>query len=167
MPPTAESVLLQRRPVSGQNRITSQFLPHAPPSDRPSSSRYNRCLNRDTVKMRMKMSEDSEGELVNGSDSDVRFQFFYKEPCLYSHQTYNNASKIFSTLRHESLEERENPYLKKRNKVALSEREIPQLHFSNDQDKRLAFELAFSTLKYQLLFEEILQDCAFFSSYPE
>ncbi|XP_061188940.1 putative methyltransferase NSUN7 [Saccostrea echinata] len=167
MPPTAESVLLQRKPVSGQNRITSQFLPHAPPSDRPSSSRYSRCVMRDTVKMRMKMTEDSEGELVNGSDSDVRFQFFYKEPCLYSHQTYNNASKIFSALRHESLEERENPYLKKRNKAALSERDIPQVYFSNDQDKRLAFELAFSTLKYQLLFEEILQDCAFFSTFPE
>jgi hypothetical protein len=152
MPPTAESLLLQRRPVSGQNRLSSQFLPHAP-SDFPSSSHFNRHLVRDTANMRMKMSE--EGELSNGSDLDVRVQFFHKEPCLYSHQTISNASKIFSTLRHESLEEKENPYLKKKNKQALTEKvqEIPHLHFVNDQEKRLAFELAFSTLKCKCMYQ--------------
>ncbi|XP_048777842.2 putative methyltransferase NSUN7 isoform X3 [Ostrea edulis] len=167
MPPTAESLLLQRRPVTGQNRVTSQFLPHAPSSDFPSSSHFNQHLLRDTANMRMKMS--AEGELSNGSDLDVGVQFFHKEPCLYSHQTFTNASKIFFTLRHESLEEKENPYMKRKNKQALTEKvqEIPHLHFLNDQEKRLAFELAFSTLKYQQLFEEILQDCAFYSTYPE
>ena len=148
MPPTAESVLLQRRPVSGQNRINSHFLPHAPTGlGRPVSSPFNRHLLRDSANMRMKMT--SEGQLLDGSDIDVRFQFFYKEPCLYSHQTFINASKIFSTLKHESLEERENPYLRQKNKNSLTQKvqEIPQLHFVNDQDKRLAFELAFSTLK--------------------
>lgn len=168
MPPTAESVLLQRRPVSGQSRAHSPFLPHAPTGlGRPASSHFNRHLMRETANMRTKMA--SEGHLVNGSDLDMKFQYFYKEPCLYSHQIFINASKIFSTLKHESLEERENPYLRKKNKTGLAEKvqEIPQLHFVNDQDKRLAFELAFSTLKYQLLFEEILQDCAFYATYPE
>lgn len=148
MPPTAESVLLQRRPVSGQSRAHSPFLPHAPTGlGRPASSHYNRHLMRETANMRTKMA--SEGHLVNGSDLDVKFQYFYKEPCLYSHQIFINASKIFSTLKHESLEERENPYLRKKNKTGLADKvqEIPQLHFVNDQDKRLAFELAFSTLK--------------------
>lgn len=157
MPPTAESVLLQRRPVSGQNRINSHFLPHAPTGlGRPVSSPFNRHLLRDSANMRMKMT--SEGQLLDGSDIDVRFQFFYKEPCLYSHQTFINASKIFSTLKHESLEERENPYLRQKNKNSLTQKvqEIPQLHFVNDQDKRLAFELAFSTLKCKYIFMYII-----------
>ncbi|KAK3099250.1 hypothetical protein FSP39_001586 [Pinctada imbricata] len=165
MSPTAETLIPQRRPVSSRCKTNSVLTTGQKPYVRTSASLTEHAVN-EKARMRMKMSEE---DALAQSEFDIRSQFFRKEPCLYSHQTYLNAGKIFTQLKHETIEERDSPYLKRKNQELLSQKvkEIPQLVFRDDQDKRRAFELAFTTLKYQSLFEEILQDCAFYSLYPE
>lgn len=75
---------------------------------------------REIVNMCIKMV--FEGYLVNGFDLDVKFQYFYKEFCFYSYQIFINVSKIFFMLKYESLEERENFYFRKKNKIGLVEK---------------------------------------------
>ncbi|XP_045204009.2 putative methyltransferase NSUN7 isoform X2 [Mercenaria mercenaria] len=99
-----------------------------------------------------------------------KYDFFYKEPCLYSHKIYSNAAKVFSSLKHESREELENPYYRRRqeqNGPQNSKTAITDLEFDDDNEKRLTFELAFETLKYQRVFEDLLQECSFFTHFPE
>ncbi|KAK3600044.1 hypothetical protein CHS0354_012731 [Potamilus streckersoni] len=109
------------------------------------------------------------GVMINGvleEKKSSKTDYFYKEPCLYSHKVFKNASQVFSALRHDTKEEIENPYLKKKQE---SERLVvlPDIEFSDDNEKRLTFELAFETLKYQTIFEDLLLECSFFSRFPE
>lgn len=85
-----------------------------------------------------------------------KYDFFYKEPCLYSHKIYSNAAKVFSNLKHESREELENPYFRRRQEQngvqKPSNTAITDLEFDDDNEKRLTFELAFETLKCKFVF---------------
>ena len=80
-----------------------------------------------------------------------KYDFYFKEPCYYSHTIYSNAGKIFNALRQETREEQENPYYRKQVEVnqTTSKRtvEIPDIDFQDDAEKRLTFELAFEALK--------------------
>ena len=79
-----------------------------------------------------------------------KYDFFYKEPCLYTHKVYANAAKVFSCLKHESKEEIENPYYRKQRQDCDNHNTptvLPDLDFEDDAEKRLTFELAFETLK--------------------
>ena len=78
-----------------------------------------------------------------------KFDFYYKEPCFYSHAIFSNAGKIFNALRQETREEQENPYYRKQMEVNQTKRtvEIPDIDFQDDAEKRLTFELAFEALK--------------------
>ena len=83
-----------------------------------------------------------------------KYDFFYKETCLYSHKVFLNAAKVFSTLKHESKEEQDNPYLNKRNGTSgvngfkhTATVAIQDLEFEDDNEKRLTFQLAYETLK--------------------
>ncbi|XP_060576770.1 putative methyltransferase NSUN7 isoform X2 [Ruditapes philippinarum] len=100
-----------------------------------------------------------------------KYDFFYKEPCLYSQRIYSNAAKVFSSLKHESREELENPYKRRQQELngvqKSSKTAITDLEFDDDNEKRLTFELAFETLKYQRVFEDLLQECSFFTHFPE
>ena len=144
MSPTAETLIPQRRPVSEQFRHSPTFNGTAVPHKAKSTASHTRYAVKENSRMKMRSSEDT----LTISESDLRLQFFHKEPCLYSHQTYVNAGKIFTRLKHETLEEKDSPYLKRKNQEALSQKvqEI-QLNFKDDQEKRRAFELAFTALK--------------------
>ena len=76
-----------------------------------------------------------------------KFDFFYKEPCLYTQKIYLNAAQVFSALKHESRDELENPYYTKKQDNGDIEAVFPELEFDDDNEKRLTFELAFETLK--------------------
>ena len=78
-----------------------------------------------------------------------KYDYHYKEPCLYSHKIYANAGKVFSALRQETKEELENPYYKRLKEANKNDKavEIPDLDFEDDNEKRLTFELAFEALK--------------------
>ncbi|KAL5011527.1 hypothetical protein ScPMuIL_010078 [Solemya velum] len=107
----------------------------------------------------------------SASERNLRSEFFNKEECLYSHQVFVGAAKLFDVLKHDTKDERENIYLKKKRQAKdnLAERlqHLPQMEFKDDGEKRLTLELAFTTLKYQTLLEDILHDCCFLSHYPE
>ncbi|XP_060075252.1 putative methyltransferase NSUN7 [Ylistrum balloti] len=179
MSPTAETYNYSS--VSRTHSSSSQRF-----AQQASSGSFQTAPNNVPVKednrMRSKMSVDSvripggKEDEENGVDDDhldldpeLRARFFKKEPCLYSHQCYLKAAKVFSALKHDSKDVRENPYLKRRNHDALKSKvqDIPELNFQDDGEKRLSFELAFKALKFQMLYEEILDDCAFFTLYPE
>lgn len=87
----------------------------------------------------------------SASERNLRNEFFSKEECLYSHQVFLNAAKLFDVLKHDTKEERENVYLKKKRQAAdnLAERlqNLPRIEFGDDGEKRLTLELAFTTLK--------------------
>lgn len=94
----------------------------------------------------------SSNEDCSEAHKNSKYDFFYKEPCLYSQKVYSNAAKVFSTLKHESREEQENPYYRKRqshdNGLTNNTTNVLQdLEFEDDNEKRLTFELAFETLK--------------------
>jgi len=86
-----------------------------------------------------------------------KYDFFYKEPCLFSHRVYANAAKVFSTLKHESRAEQENPYFRRKqnNDNGITKTKVTalqDLEFEDDTEKRLTFELAFETLKCKSYF---------------
>ncbi|XP_076117525.1 putative methyltransferase NSUN7 isoform X1 [Mytilus galloprovincialis] len=157
MPPTADTITV---PIS-----RSPHLPKRPQTVCPAYVATRNAL-RERAKMKMKMQSQ---DLLVKVQSERQFDFFYKEPCLYSHKVYVNSAKVFETLRHDSKEERSNPILQRKIQQTLAQRvkDIPQLEFEDDQEKRLTFELAFTALKFQGLFEDVLDDCAFFVTYPE
>lgn len=118
-------------------------------------------------------SSHQNGFLTLENDSEKhkysKHDFFYKEPCLYTHKIYSSAAKVFSNLKHKSREELENPYYRKRNdeNEERTSTSVTDLEFEDDNEKRLTFELAFETLKYQRVFEDLLQECSFFTHFPE
>ncbi|KAJ8298194.1 hypothetical protein KUTeg_024725 [Tegillarca granosa] len=160
--------------------ITHQY-PHPPtrigsakPGGRRPSTGRRRLSRNDSVKDHFRMKYNmSSGHVQNSSVTDIdhklKLEFFQKEPCKYSHEVFLKAAKIYSALKHDSRDERENPYLQRKNRDALAAKvqDIPHLVFTDDQEKRLVFELAFTALKYQMLFEDVLQDCSFFAQFPE
>lgn len=154
MPPTADTITV---PIS--------HLPKRPQTVCPAHVSTRNAL-KERAKMKMKMQSQ---DLLVKVNSDKQFDFFYKEPCLYSHKVYLNGAKVFESLKHSTKEERESPYLQRKKQQTLAQKvqELPQLSFDDDQEKRLTFELAFTALKYQMLFEDVLDDCAFFATYPE
>lgn len=176
MSPTAETYT-----YSLPTRSSQRFAQQGSSASFQTASRH--VTVGEDIRMKSKMSAESvdiprgkEEEEENGIDEDrldldpeLRARFFQKEPCLYSHQCYLKAARVFSALKHDSKEVRENPYLKRRNHDALKSKvqDIPELNFQDDTEKRLSFELAFKALKFQMLYEEILDDCAFFTLYPE
>lgn len=116
-------------------------------------------LHDKTMRQFTMMSGDTSGHADFSShhhfedrQKNSKYDFFYKEQCLYSHKVYSNAAKVFSSLKHESREEQENPYFRRRqsaeNGLTNSKtRLVPALDFEDDTEKRLTFELAFETLK--------------------
>ncbi|KAL4229770.1 hypothetical protein ACF0H5_010161 [Mactra antiquata] len=156
MPPTADNTLGLRTQVS----LTSQNsrLTHE-------SMREFAAMSGDTSHHNGLPTND-----FNEPRKSSRYDFFYKEPCLYSQKVYLNASKVFSSLKHESREELENPYYRKRDEQLnrqTSKVGLEDLDFEDDNEKRLTFELAFETLKYQRVFEDLFLECSFFSHFPE
>ncbi|XP_013411234.1 putative methyltransferase NSUN7 [Lingula anatina] len=93
--------------------------------------------------------------------------FNRKEPCRYSHQVFLLAGKIFDALKHPVKED--NPYLRKKQEELDKNKmvQVPKLDFPDGKTKRLTFELSFATLKYQNLLEDLLDDCAIMSQFPE
>lgn len=108
-----------------------------------------------TGRMRNKMSSLggtlTTGRSLTDGHQHVSVQFFSKEPCLYNHNVYVHAAKIFLALKHDSREEREAAILKGRPRQATSMKDrvqdLPQLVFQDDMEKRHSFELAFKALK--------------------
>lgn len=102
----------------------------------------------------------SSNEDCSDRQKNSRYDFFYKEPCLYSQKVYSSAAKVFNVLKHESREELENPYYRRNragtdNGVTNSRSKLLlDLDFEDDNEKRLTFELAFETLKckYRAIF---------------
>ena len=81
-----------------------------------------------------------------------KYDFHYKEPCLYTQKIYLNAAKVFNALKHESRDELENPYYKKKQDNGDVKVVFPELDFADDTEKRLTYELAFETLKCKYFF---------------
>lgn len=139
MPPTADNAILGLR---SQVSLTSQ------------SSRLTQGNMKDFAAMSGDTSHHNGFSTSNDCTEprkSSRYDFFYKEPCLYSQKIYLNAAKVFNSLKHESREELENPYYRKREeqltKQTSSSMAIEELDFEDDNEKRLTFELAFETLK--------------------
>lgn len=139
MPPTADNTIVG---LCTQVSLTSQ----------------RSQLIHGTMKDFVAMSGDSSqhngfpsSENCSHEKKSSKYDFFYKEPCLYSHKIYLNAAKVFSSLKHESREELENPYYRRRQdpngELTSSITAITDLEFEDDNEKRLTFELAFETLK--------------------
>lgn len=137
MPPTADSISVQ---ISHR-----QSLPRRPQTVCPAYVATRNAL-KERAKMRMKMQSQ---DLLVKVDSEKQFDFFYKEPCLYSHRVYVNSAKVFQSLRHASKEEKSNPILQRKSHPSMTQKvhDLPQLDFQDDQEKRLTFELAFDALK--------------------
>lgn len=106
---------------------------------------------RERTKMKMKMQSQ---DLVGNVHGD-KYDFFYKEPCLYSHKVYVKGAKVFEFLKHSTSETDSNnssPYLRsQKSQQTLSDTvqdlHVPQLSFEDNLEKRLTFELAFTALK--------------------
>ncbi|KAL8598781.1 hypothetical protein ACOMHN_033344 [Nucella lapillus] len=101
-------------------------------------------------------------------DPNMATEFFKKEPCIYSHRMYLRAATIFAHLR----KIREAKMEKRRmggKQVGLPavEQDIEPLDFKTMREQKLTYELAFASLKFEAIFEDMLEDCAFFSLYPE
>ncbi|KAK6172528.1 hypothetical protein SNE40_016163 [Patella caerulea] len=115
----------------------------------------------------LKRSRTTNGFFVDfNSELKHRMEFFHKEECFYTHEMYVKAGKIYDALKHESEEVL---IAKKRDNSNSNDalNQLAQLDFENDNEKRLTFELSFSTLKYQNLFDEIIDECSFYNLYPE
>ncbi|XP_064636654.1 putative methyltransferase NSUN7 isoform X2 [Lineus longissimus] len=99
--------------------------------------------------------------------------YFQKEPCFYSHHIFKNAGLLYKALRHveesdEVMFARHAPnFMANTNQNPQPDVEIPQLDFDDEDERRLTFELAFNTLKYQQVLEVMLAETAFFSQFPE
>lgn len=139
MPPTADNTIVGLRT---QVSLTSQ------------SSQLIHGTMKDFVAMSGDSSQHNgfpSSENCSHEKKSSKYDFFYKEPCLYSHKIYLNAAKVFSSLKHESREELENPYYRRRQdqngELTSSKTAITDLEFEDDNEKRLTFELAFETLK--------------------
>ncbi|XP_052795008.1 putative methyltransferase NSUN7 [Mya arenaria] len=167
MPPTADNAIIGFR--------TSVSL--------LSSDQVNKQHRQDSMRDIGMMSGDnpqhdhsfSSQENIPQQQKNSKYDFFYKETCLYSHKVYLNAAKVFCSLKHETKEEQENPYYQ-RQRVSMANMNghssstkvaIQDLNFEDDNEKRLTFQLAYETLKYQRVFEDLLQECSFFVHFPE
>ncbi|XP_076467610.1 putative methyltransferase NSUN7 [Babylonia areolata] len=116
------------------------------------------------------------------SDPNLAEEFFKKEPCIYSHRMFVRAAKIFDGLRKARdarLEERKKNRraipgtgekagaAAKRGGGAADELDFEPVDFKNVKEQKLTFELAFLSLKFEKVFEEMLDDCAFSATYPD
>ncbi|XP_025087464.1 putative methyltransferase NSUN7 isoform X1 [Pomacea canaliculata] len=102
------------------------------------------------------------------SDSSVASEFFRKEPCIYTHRMFQRAAQIFASLRHNSDSDHSSPV--RRKLVSVKEpasRPVPPMDFTDTTEKKLTYELAFATLKFQGVFEDVLEDSMFFAHHPE
>ena len=141
MPPTADSTLGLR--TSMTYTLTGDT--------------YDKKRDRTMRTVTMMSGDQRDHKHTNGyyneepEQKSSKYDFYFKEPCYYSHTIYSNAGKIFNALRQETREEQENPYYRKQVEVnqTTSKRtvEIPDIDFQDDAEKRLTFELAFEALK--------------------
>lgn len=140
MPPTADTITVKiSRP------------PHQPHRPQTLCSEFSVKGNelRERTKMKMKMQSE---DLVGNVDGD-KYDFFYKQPCLYSHKVYVKGAKVFEFLKHGTNDSNNSsPYLRsQKSQQTLSETvqdlHVPQLSFEDNLEKRLTFELAFTALK--------------------
>lgn len=107
-------------------------------------------------------------------NQEILQEFFRKEPCLYKQIVYKNAARIFHCLK---ANLNENPILKSLKQQKLKEMgkdenekqatEVPKIKYENSQEKRNTLQLAFSTLKFQKVLEDLLDICQFYGTYPD
>ena len=109
-----------------------------------------------TVKRNGFMTEEITRHSASHTRNKYLQEFFNKEPCLYSHTVYKFAAGVFGALKRDDDEE--NPHLAKMKqqqgdgiaRKPLKNPEIPHMEFETEDEQRLTFTLAFSTLKCKL-----------------
>lgn len=99
-------------------------------------------------------------------------EIFHKEPCIHTHRMFCRAANIFAALRHTTSRHDDfAPSLSRRKTLGVMETrpkiQIPEMDFKDTTEKRMVFELAFATLKYQNVFHDMLEDTYFFNVYAE
>jgi len=106
-------------------------------------------------------------EMLTEDQKQYLQDFFHKEACLYGHQVFDHAAKLYDVLKHDLSET--NPTVKRQKAEEAKTRlaNMPPLDYSSLSEQRSAFRLTFSTLKYQRFLEEMLDDCAFDMKFPE
>ena len=87
------------------------------------------------------------------NDKNRKFlaEFFHREPCPYSHKVYQYAADIFEVLKHES--KLVDPIMQRIRGVQYNgtttpeKKQLPHIEFESENEKRLTYQLVFSTLK--------------------
>lgn len=65
----------------------------------------------------------------------------------YNQTIFKHATKIFSALQHEPRDEGTYESAQKRKLYKSQSHEIPHIKYENDTDRKLTYELSYSTLK--------------------
>lgn len=105
--------------------------------------------------------------MLNDDQKQYLQDFFHKEPCLYGHEVFGHAAKLYDVLKHDLNET--NPE-RKRRKADQAKRRLANmapLDYSSLSEQRSAFRLTFSALKYQRFLEEMLDMCSFYYRFPQ
>ena len=111
-------------------------------------SERDNVLRVESKKAQKLSSSGDYGDSQSGKDHEVYIrEFFRKEECKYSHVVYEHAAAIFNLLKHDFTDDE---LLLGRRKVAQVTDEspaTPEIHFDSHEQKRLTFDLVYSTLK--------------------
>ena len=112
------------------------------PLDKTPSSQYQNGFSNGRV------GGASKTAAFNEKSKKFLEEFFHREPCLYSHRVYQYATDVFDVLKHESklvdpIMQRIHGYHNDSNE----KKELPQIEFESENEKRLTYQLVFATLK--------------------
>ena len=130
MPPVAEEV-----GSSSRNAVQTQQQQQQQQLQAPQDDAAGPALGQTRARRSSKMEQYS-------SDKSAAKEFFKKEPCIHTHRMFDRAAKIFRGLK--LAKEKQ---LERKGGGGGAEPALPALDFNGPTEKRLTFELAFSSLK--------------------
>eukprot|EP00920_Eleutheroschizon_duboscqi_P020127 GHVT01047957.1.p1 GENE.GHVT01047957.1~~GHVT01047957.1.p1 ORF type:complete len:157 (+),score=6.18 GHVT01047957.1:45-515(+) len=147
MPPTFEtSVTVGLRPIS--NHQSSPQLANSPSSPTKMSGDATMAVKPGRA------SSNPDGRSLR-MEKAFLWEFFHKEPSLYSHTVFQHAAEVFEALSKDPNEVRKEARSTAKPTRGASSRppertntiELPVIDFETENDKRLTFTLVFQTLK--------------------
>ncbi|XP_041357214.1 putative methyltransferase NSUN7 isoform X2 [Gigantopelta aegis] len=100
------------------------------------------------------------------NEQRYRLEFFQKVPAVYTHRVFVRAAKLYKVLKHEPEATTSTKWKKQASQTAIAP-PVADEEFQSAEEKKLSYELAFRVLKYQTILDQITEEVAFFSYYPE
>ena len=147
---------MQPQPSQQQQQQEAGGTQNVPEEDAPVSAYIG---GRRNVRKVSKMEQYS-------TDKGAAKEFFKKEPCIHTHRMFERAAKIFQGLKLAKQRQQEKKDMKQAGgpgaKIKEEENDeptIPHMDFKGPTEKKLTFELAFSSLKCE--YDHVHSDAVF------